>query len=457
MNSLLTNFHRRMSMSNKKVNPLKLYIVSVQYPPHIFDIEGKIVNELASYLKRNGEEVNFCTLGIGDEIEEEKIYDPILGKKKDKNPLILLRFFAKDSKLIKNPYEGTKAEELRRFSSISNPIAQFVGIQQGIIHLHGNNAIPFISKIIKEDLYLVDETGSRKKIISTFYDLESYYLKTDPNVNTKILKEIQEMESLSFKFSDKIVVNRIFIKNLLKEIMKKDFEDEKIFLIPIPVNQDFIENDYNNSNSLLEYREKLAIWKDSKLISMFISSDQEFGLELLLNNIEKILFKMKNKFSIIISIDNFKDQDLFNKISRTIGDLNKQDNIQILILDLKDKEEKIKVLDDSEFYIAPSNKEKYDINILEAWARKKAVIAFNTQSNLELFGIDEITDQLNETDLGILIDINDNSVDLLEKSINILLNDSQKSKLMGENGKKRVTNNYTWDKFISKYYEIYKN
>ena len=69
-------------MNKKKVNPLKLYMVSVQYPPHVIDLEGKILKDLAFHLKRNGEEINFCTLGIGDEMEEEKIYDTVLENSK---------------------------------------------------------------------------------------------------------------------------------------------------------------------------------------------------------------------------------------------------------------------------------------------------------------------------------------------------------------------------------------
>jgi len=429
-------------MSKKKVNPLKLYMVSVQYPPHVNGIEGKIVPELADKLKKNGEEITYCTLGIGDEIEEEKIYDPELKKKRDKNPIVLLRFSATDSKSIKEPYDGTKSDEIRRFKSISEEIANFVGIQQGVIHLNGNNAIPYLSKVIKHDLHLYNATGSIKKIISSFYNLESLSLKLDPTVNPNVIKEIKELEALSFKYSDKIVVDRDFIKTSFKEIAKSDYNDKKIFILPLPVNEKLFEETLYTTDELKENRKKLDIWEDSKIILSILDSNNNLGTNFILDSLKN----MKEKVSLII-MSQFKDlkKEILEEIKIKIKST-ENDNVQVKLLNIESEEDKYKVIDDCSIYISPNLNENSGLDLLEAWARAKPVIANNTQSNQE-----KIKDNT-----GILLDLSEESIKTLENSINELLENSEKASEMGKNGKKIVLDNHTWEKYLSNYLKVYK-
>ena len=227
--------------------------------------------------------------------------------------------------------------------------------------------------------------------------------------------------------------------------------------LPLPVNKIFLEKEVNTSNILIENRAKLGIWKDSKIICCFTSSETSLGIDLLLKNLKEIFDGINEKISIIIAPDSKRNPNIINDLNKKIESASKLGNIQIILLDFSSEEEKIKIIDDCNLYIAPCNKEKYDINIIEAWSREKPVIAFNTLSNLELFGLKKSTNVVDSNDFGILIDINDNSTSLLNVSINSLLNDVNKSKMMGHNGKNRVIKKYSWDNFLSKYYEIYKS
>ncbi|MHA1798701.1 MAG: glycosyltransferase, partial [Candidatus Helarchaeota archaeon] len=107
--------------------------------------------------------------------------------------------------------------------------------------------------------------------------------------------------------------------------------------------------------------------------------------------------------------------------------------------------------------VSSSIEEKYGMDLLNAWVRAKPVIAFDTESNLELFGIKDIASDMVFDNKGIIVKESDEMILNLEKAILELLNDANKSEELGKSGKEHVKNNYTWETFISKYYEIYKN
>lgn len=93
------------------------------------------------------------------------------------------------------------------------------------------------------------------------------------------------------------------------------------------------------------------------------------------------------------------------------------------------------LIDNCQILISPSTQESFGLVLLEAWARKRPVIAANVPASLEL---------ISKSHGGLLFNPND-SIDLSDK-ITSLLNDPQAQQRYGQNGYQFVKHQATWDR-----------
>ena len=99
----------------------------------------------------------------------------------------------------------------------------------------------------------------------------------------------------------------------------------------------------------------------------------------------------------------------------------------------------IKIIDNCQFLVLPSIQESFGLVLIEAWARKKAVIASNIPPLKEII----------TSSKGGLIFQTDNQNDLQQK-IQQLISNPKLCRQFGQNGYLYVKNNYTWNKVSQK-------
>jgi len=104
-----------------------------------------------------------------------------------------------------------------------------------------------------------------------------------------------------------------------------------------------------------------------------------------------------------------------------------------------DEKDKINLLDGCRTLILPSSMESFGIVIIEAWARKKPVIAANIPSIRYL-----IDDKQN----GLLF--RENDINDLKEKILVLLTNTSIYKNLSKNGFNKVIEHYQWEKIINK-------
>ncbi|HEX8334596.1 MAG TPA: glycosyltransferase family 4 protein, partial [Segetibacter sp.] len=94
--------------------------------------------------------------------------------------------------------------------------------------------------------------------------------------------------------------------------------------------------------------------------------------------------------------------------------------------------------------VLPSHNESFGLVFLEAWSCKKPVVGTS---------IGAIRNVISEEKDGLLININDEKS--LTSQLLRLINDKPLRVKLGENGYKKVTENYTWDIIVSRLRKCY--
>lgn len=125
----------------------------------------------------------------------------------------------------------------------------------------------------------------------------------------------------------------------------------------------------------------------------------------------------------------------FPKINKLIKSLNPKVKSKINLLFNFKQSDLAKIIDSSSFLVLASNQESFGLVLIEAWARKKAVICSDLPPLKEL---------VNKTQGGLTFKVN-NQKDL-SKKIEYLLNNPKVASQLGQSGYNYVKNNYTWNK-----------
>ncbi len=183
-----------------------------------------------------------------------------------------------------------------------------------------------------------------------------------------------------------------------------------------------------NEPSVSKQKEKLVIGTLSRL-------HQVKGIDILLKA-AKILKDKNLNFEINISGG--------GKGKETLVELVKQLKIDNICKFVDDIPNKAKYLESLSIFAAPSRKEAFGINICEAMERSLPVVS------TIVGGIPEVVEK-GET--GILCE--PDNPNELAKSLEILINDSEKRKIMGEKGRERVEKLFNRTKTMKEHIELY--
>jgi glycosyltransferase involved in cell wall biosynthesis len=164
------------------------------------------------------------------------------------------------------------------------------------------------------------------------------------------------------------------------------------------------------------------------------------GFDILIDAYSKIAKEISDLPDLIIAGDGSERESLQQQIE-SINLAN-----QIHLIGRADRQLAVKLFKGCECFVLPSRHEPQGIVSLEAMACSKPVIA------ARVGGVPEI---VLENEIGLLFNGSDS--DSLAEALKSLLSDPKKAQELGQAGRKRVEEHFTWQVIADQYSEIYKN
>lgn len=220
-------------------------------------------------------------------------------------------------------------------------------------------------------------------------------------------------------------------------LIKKGIDEEKITVIGPGVNpQKFSINGGN------AFRRKCNLTTEPVVLYVGRKVNNK-GIETLVEAM-KIVWREKPDVRLVIAGERTKTKCLFEIEIEKLKEKEK-----IINIDNFSEDEKSDIFSSCDIFILPSINESFGIVFLEAWMHKKPVIGCKNSAPAEV-----IRDRVD----GLLAEYG-NPTDIAEKIL-MLLNNEKMRKRLGNTGRKKVLENYTWDivgkKIQNKYRELQK-
>lgn len=174
---------------------------------------------------------------------------------------------------------------------------------------------------------------------------------------------------------------------------------------------------------------------DKKLVITYIGRIQDYkGLD----QVIKVLPKLPEN---VVFVAIGKDADYQEQLQELVEQLDVKD--RVIFTGFVGEKEKKALLNISEIFILPSEWEAFGIGIVEAMARKNAIISSRTEGGLYL--VDE--------DAGNLFNYKD--IDDLEKALKDLVNNKKKRYQLKRNNFKKAKS-FVWEKIAKELEKLYK-
>ena len=214
----------------------------------------------------------------------------------------------------------------------------------------------------------------------------------------------------------------------------KGIDREKLF-----VSGNGINVEEYKATDLISFRKQLKQkWgvDESDQIVLFLGRKMESkGIDTLIESAKDILSKRKNVKFLLAGPNLLWFDKLYSKLS-------KKEKESIIDLGYLSKQEKVNLLHVSDLFVLPSKFEAFGIVFLEAWICGTPVIGSDLGAMPSVIG-----------DGGLVAKFG-NSIDLKEK-IEFILDNKSEAEKMARNGKKKVLENFTWEKIGEKVEEVY--
>lgn len=187
-------------------------------------------------------------------------------------------------------------------------------------------------------------------------------------------------------------------------------------------------------------REQLGIDPGVPLIAFVGQHGLHKGINILIEAVPRVWEKFPGA-RLIIAGGTTPFTGSFKKLARSI-DSGQQDRIHFM--DNVDENRKYEIIESCDIFSSPSGYESFGITILEAWMKKKPVVACNNGATRTL---------VQDGETGFLVEYHNHS-QLAETLIRLLENPDLRKKA-GENGYRKLKENYTKDIIGKKYREFY--
>lgn len=188
-------------------------------------------------------------------------------------------------------------------------------------------------------------------------------------------------------------------------------------------------------------RKSLDIGKDAPLIAFVGQHGLHKGIGTLIASMP-LVWRHFPKARLIIAGGKTPFTDGFKKLSEFIDNERERN---IFFLDNINEEVKSGIFSECDIFAAPSGYESFGITILEAWRRKKPVVACRISATMNL---------VEEYKTGLLVDY-ENARELAEAFVE-LISDEELRRKIGENGFKKLEIEFSWERVGIKYYDFYR-
>jgi glycosyltransferase involved in cell wall biosynthesis len=222
----------------------------------------------------------------------------------------------------------------------------------------------------------------------------------------------------------------IACSNYEKEgMMRMGINPSRIHLIPMGINLEAWKKPDGK-----RFRKKYRL-EGKKMILFAGTKDYNKGAIHLLQAVEKIRQKVKDLILVSIGLPT-------RKWESNRGVLEEEN---LLDLGYISEEEKRDAFDACDLFVMPSRYDSFGIVYLEAWRCGKPVIGAN---------VGAIPEVIEEGKDGLLVEFGE--VDQLATAVISLLNNPDLCREMGEAGRKKVIDKFTWDKNIGKIEKVYQ-
>jgi len=222
----------------------------------------------------------------------------------------------------------------------------------------------------------------------------------------------------------------IACSNYEKEgIIKMGIQPSKIILVPMGINS----NEWENADGE-RFRRKYRL-KGKKLILFAGPKGYDKGAFHLLNAVQRLRQKMEDLVLVSIGLPT----RMWRKKKRMLDESN------LLDLGYLNEEEKRDAFAACDIFVLPSRYDSFGIVYLEAWRCGKPVIGAK---------VGAIPEVIEEDRDGLLVEFGD--VEQLTSKMFYLLNHPDLCKEMGENGRRKVVERFTWEKNIEIVENVFK-
>jgi glycogen(starch) synthase len=251
---------------------------------------------------------------------------------------------------------------------------------------------------------------------------------------------VSNIELRAAQTADMIVTVSYAMKD---ELIGLGFPAEKIKVVYNGVDPQKYNQDQVNNEKIHEIRQKYGLKENDNMILFIGRLVWVKGVDKLIAAIPHVLQKVPNAKLVIVGLG-----DLREYLERIVQNLKLQDVVKFCF-EFIPEEERIAYYAACDVAVFPSVYEPFGIVALEAMSMSKPVVVGASG----ISGMREIVISSGQDQCGFHVNPND-PTDIAWGIINSL-QDSQRKFLLGQNGRKRVLQEFTWDAIAEKTSQLY--
>jgi glycosyltransferase involved in cell wall biosynthesis len=253
------------------------------------------------------------------------------------------------------------------------------------------------------------------------------------NTKSKTLTNIQYRSIMA---STLYFANTTYEKN---KLVKAGIPHEKIMVLGVGVDADAFNAE---PCKVAEFKKELDIPEDAVTIAYAGRIEKTKNILTLIRSFEKLATENKNVYLLIAG----SGKEYVEHLQQFSNTFSEDISARIKWKANFELAEKAALFHSIDILVLPSNNESFGIVFLEAWICKKPVVGSS---------IGAVKDVINEGVDGLLMKIND--IDSLTQQLKMLANSPALRKQLGENGYRKVIENYTWDIITKRLRQCYTN
>lgn len=236
----------------------------------------------------------------------------------------------------------------------------------------------------------------------------------------------------------------ITVSNSMKEdLIRHGFEETKISVVPNGVDPERYNPERVNEKDVQKLRECYGIGSQEKML-LFV------GRVVHVKGVRSLVEAMVEVKDPQIKLVILGKGELEREISNLINEQGLGDRVKTRF-EFVLEEERILHYAACDAAIFPSTYEPFGIVVLEAMAMEKPAIV---GASGVVSGLREVVISSGDNQTG--LHVNGNDPKDIAWGINTLFSDMERAKKWGENGRKRVEENFSWEKIAKKTIEVYK-